>query len=68
GAGIGREVSSQVKEMRETKEGIKGETGEWVRERARNKTRIQLHKESQKEIRENKTLNATKGTLGGRSK
>ncbi|MFN4197002.1 MAG: hypothetical protein ACK4FM_03230 [Caldimicrobium sp.] len=60
GAGIGKEVSSQVKEMGKTKQGTKGETGEWVREMAQNKTRIKIHKEKQKEIRDNKTLNETK--------
>ncbi|MFN3504888.1 MAG: hypothetical protein ACK4Y7_01580 [Caldimicrobium sp.] len=64
GAGIGKEVSPQVKEMREADQNTKGEIGEWVREKAQNKTRIQIHKESQKEIKENKTIETSKRELG----
>lgn len=44
GAGIGKEVSSEAKEIK-TYNATKGEFGETVRERAREKTRIQMHKE-----------------------
>lgn len=50
GAGIGREVSSEAKELKASN-ATKGEFGETVRERARDKKRIQIHKE----MRQNQT-------------
>jgi len=50
GAGIGREVSSEAKELKASN-ATKGEFGETVRERARDKKRIQIHNE----MRQNQT-------------
>jgi len=43
GAGIGKEVSREAKILKECEE--KENFGEWVRERAREKQRIEIHKE-----------------------
>jgi len=58
GAGIGREVSSEAKEIKESN-ATKGGFGESVRERARQKTRIQLHKQLKIQQKEERKSNST---------
>lgn len=59
GAGIGKEVSSEAKEIKESN-ATKGEFGQTVRERARQKTRIQLHKQLKIQQKEERKSNSTK--------
>lgn len=62
GAGIGKEVSTQAKEIKEAN-ATKGEFGQTVREKAKEKKRIQQHKElikQQKSKSSNETSNVTK--------
>ena len=49
GAGIGKEVSREARTLKECEE--KENFGEWVRERARDKQRIEIHKEMTKKQR-----------------
>lgn len=56
GAGIGKEVSSEAKEIKESN-ATKGGFGETVRERARERSRIQLHKQLMKQKKEEKNFN-----------
>lgn len=55
GAGIGKEVSTQAKEIKQTN-ATKGEFGQTVRERAREKERIQEHKQIKQQQHQPKKL------------
>lgn len=55
GAGIGKEVSTQAKEIKQTN-ATKGEFGQAVKERAREKERIQEHKQIKQQQHQQKKL------------